>query len=202
MFSQILILSLSALSLAGASPAESSSSFPAACGVPGEKCNGQLKTPGLYFITQPEGGELRYLTTEEAIGGPLHTWHPGPTVRHYPLWWVKVVEDQFHLTPFDPSDQSSDILAVAHAPSSTDIPGSNLVYTAVPTTPKTTLVCAWAIESADNYLYTINVPGYDAVWKSNYSMPFPTINLEPADGTSKEHWTFEYYGAQYPTTWP
>ncbi|KAJ7699644.1 hypothetical protein B0H17DRAFT_1196255 [Mycena rosella] len=184
MLSTIFVLALSALSMVDASSTKSSSD---ACGVGLANCNPPLKPLGLYQIYQPARGVYLYkyvLNANPGGEGPLQVQKPSGHENYLPMWWVREVgKDRFNLEPYG----SPGVHAAAHFPSPFDAPGSNLVFASLTSYP---LVSTWAIESAGNELWTIKVPNYNAVWKSNSTM----ISLEPADGTPDEHWELQYYG--------
>ncbi|KAJ7499576.1 hypothetical protein FB451DRAFT_1549156 [Mycena latifolia] len=80
MFSKLLILGLSALSIVGA--------------------NSSLRTPGLYQISQPAPGGPYSEKYVQTVGdeAPLHVLPPTGHEQYLPMWWVRMVgKDQYHL---------------------------------------------------------------------------------------------------------
>ncbi|KAF7333388.1 hypothetical protein MVEN_02354500 [Mycena venus] len=179
MFSKILILGLSALSIVSAIPTEQTAQ------------NKPLKTPALYNIFQPAAKGSPYLYKYLRVGPeeetPLHMSDPIRFAPYQPMWWVRSVgEDEFTLEPY--GNDWDGLRAAAYVPSPPDDP--SLVIGS----RDETLNSVWAIESAGEDAWVVKVPGANSVWKSTWNS---TVNLAGADGTANEHWNFIYFGDHY-----
>ncbi|KAJ7617686.1 hypothetical protein DFH06DRAFT_1342832 [Mycena polygramma] len=172
MFSKILILGLSALSLISAVPTQLASN------------NGPLKTPGLYQIRQPAPGgpyNFKYVSSTGEDEQPLQVLAPSGHEQYLPMWWLRTLgADAFYLEPYGyPGVRAS---ASIHSKDCDDfVLGSE----------NRTLDYTWAVESAGENLWIIKFTNADLVWKATQNS---TIKVAPADGAENERWELNYYG--------
>ncbi|KAJ7086240.1 hypothetical protein C8R44DRAFT_893697 [Mycena epipterygia] len=183
MFSQFLILGLSALSIVCAGPTPSSLAQPVVdmALTQNHTIVPAVLEPGSYKISQPFGGgpyDSTYLAA--LLSPPLGPW---PVLMRYsqaPTWWVeKVNENKFNLA----YDLYGHRFPAAVLGPFTG-PGSNLVVPA----KGGSFLSTWAVERAGGNQWIIKVPDVDLVWTSNSRS---TVTLEKANGTPAQRWTFE-----------
>ncbi|KAJ7086243.1 hypothetical protein C8R44DRAFT_752650 [Mycena epipterygia] len=184
MFSQLVVLGLSALSVVCAGPTLAPTSAEHNVNLaPAQNHTIVSSTtpPGLYKVSQSLAlGNTKNLAVK--LSPPLGPWPLSTRSDVSPTWWVdQVSNNKFNL--------SYNFLGVLRVPAAvleppTGEPGSSQVVA----TRGVSLLATWSVESAGVNQWIIKVPDVDLVWTTNSDS---TISLEKANGTPAQRWNFQ-----------